>query len=300
MERMTYPFTTIAIIYNPNSTGNSRQNAKSLEKELIAKLPEYLKIRRIPTKHAGHGEVIAHDLAKKHKKILIVSSSGDGGYNEVVNGIIAANNPNAACMVLPSGNANDHHEATADRSVLERFLEPKIVKVDVVKVTGIRDGKNWERYAHSYVGVGLTAYIGKKLTEADLNPVNEKWLVLKHLLLFRSVKLKIKPGRRWHKYSSVVFGNINRMSKVIKLGDNSRNDDGKMEMYVLRTKSLTKTLYVLLFASTLGMQPNFQGKVVRFQAKKPVEIQLDGEVCTLDATKEVTIRLVSGAVGTVL
>lgn len=37
--------------------------------------------------------------------MLIVSVSGDGGYNEVVNGVVQAGNPNAVCAVMAAGNA---------------------------------------------------------------------------------------------------------------------------------------------------------------------------------------------------
>ena len=195
---MAYPFTKIAIIYNPNSTGDSKQNAEELADHLKKQLPESVVIALEATQHAGHAEDLAHELASGKQKVLLVSSSGDGGFNEVLNGLLAADNPNAAAVVLPSGNANDHHVATSSKSVKQRILRPKLESIDAIKVTAVKKGKKFERYAHSYVGVGLTAYIGKKLAEAKLNPINEKWLVLKYLILFKSVVLRVDPDTRWH------------------------------------------------------------------------------------------------------
>jgi len=288
---MAYPFTKIAIIYNPNSTGNSKKNAKELARHLKRHLPKSVTIELDATSHAGHAENLARDIAKGRQKVLLVSSSGDGGFNEVLNGLIAAHNPNAAAIVLPSGNANDHHHATSLRSVEEKILQPKIEAIDAVKVTATKDGRSFTRYAHSYVGAGLTAYIGKKLTEAKLNPLNEKWLVLKYLFLFRGVTLRVSPDFRWHRYSSLLFGNIGRMSKVIKLARESDYDDGKMEVYELKTSSTLRTILMLVSGSVLGLRANAQLKQLAFMSKRPVEVQFDGEVVQLDGRQTIVVKI---------
>lgn len=288
---MSYPFTAIVIIFNPNSTGDSMSNAKKLQKALIRSLPKKVSITLIATERAAHAEEIALDVAIKNKRVLIVSSSGDGGYNEVLNGLLKANNPHAAAVVLPSGNANDHHEAISLRSLEDKIRHPRIEAIDAIKVAAMKDGKSFTRYAHSYVGVGLTAYIGKKLTEATLNPVNEKWLVLKYLLLFKGVTLKVEPDLRWHRYSSIVFGNISRMSKIIKLAPESHYDDGKIEVYELRTKSFIGTTLSLLFGSTFGLRPSAQLQRLSFRARRPVQVQFDGEVIQLDARDRITVSV---------
>ncbi|MBJ2122628.1 acylglycerol kinase family protein, partial [Arthrobacter sp. MSA 4-2] len=105
---MTTPhrFDTITIIFNPNSTGDAPTLAQELSDELVPALPG-TEIRLQPTEHAGH----AVDLAQKAASApnaLIVSVSGDGGYNEVVNGVMASGSDDAVCAVLAAGNANDH------------------------------------------------------------------------------------------------------------------------------------------------------------------------------------------------
>ena len=86
---MTY--TTIAIIYNPKSTGQSEELAQEFAADIRQQLPNQ-KVELIATQHAGHAEELAYELASSSSNPLIISSSGDGGYNEVVNGAIKAQN----------------------------------------------------------------------------------------------------------------------------------------------------------------------------------------------------------------
>jgi diacylglycerol kinase (ATP) len=295
---MAYPFSSIIIIYNPNSTGDSNKNAKDLQKKLRRALSKNTSVSLVATEYAAHAEDIARKAASKNNSVLIVSSSGDGGYNEVLNGLLVANNPEAAAIVLPSGNANDHHEATATQPIDERIINPSIKTVDALKLEATKDGKIFTRYAHSYMGVGLTAYIGKKLTQASLNPINEKWLVVKYLFLFKSVRLRLEPDLRWHRYTSIVFGNIDRMSKMLKLSPEAKYDDGKMEVYELKTNSTLRTILSLLFGSTLGFQANAQVERIAFTARNPVDVQFDGEVIQLDAKSVIRVSIERNAVRT--
>src|SRR5437764_2946213 len=98
-------FSTVLIIYNPNSTGNSAGAARDLQKRLQTSLK--LPIRLLPTHYSGHAEELAYTGAKEHHNPLLVSSSGDGGYHEVINGAMRAQLTGAkpVCAVLPTGNA---------------------------------------------------------------------------------------------------------------------------------------------------------------------------------------------------
>ena len=97
-------YSIIAIIYNPKSTGSSESLAKSLHKKLSSKLPNQ-RIDLLATEHAGHARELAYDISKKYDKPLIISSSGDGGYNEVINGALQAQSEgaNPITSLLPAG-----------------------------------------------------------------------------------------------------------------------------------------------------------------------------------------------------
>lgn len=287
---MRYPFTEIVIIYNPNSTGPSKQNALDLQKSLKKKLPKTVKLTTKGTKDVGHAEEIGGAYAKKDSKTLLVSSSGDGGYNELVNGVLRYKTKQVTVAVMPSGNANDHHHSTATDDLVTRIVAGKTRKIDVIEVSATKDGKPWKRYAHSYVGLGMTAYIGEKLTKADLNAWNEKWMVLKYMLKFSHVTLKLEGDKIPKRYSNVIFANIDRISKVISLSSDAKVDDGKFEVYTSPAGSIWQIVSYLIKGATIGLKSEKTTDSFTYKAQKYQEVQLDGEVTSL-AQSEVTVRL---------
>lgn len=283
---MAFPYNEIIIIYNPNSTGDSESNARELKAALEQQVAKPITL--VATKHAGHAEEIARKFAQKSARTLIISSSGDGGYNEVINGVLSATKNNATTFVLPSGNANDHHNATKRGEPLEQIVGAHETSIEVIEVSGTLKGKAWKRYAHSYVGIGLTAHVGKKLTETKLNAFNEKYIVLKYVALFRHVTIR-RSGKR-KRYTSIVFATIHRMSKVLKLTGYESLRDGKMEVYEMRERSTIRTFLTLISGSTKGFSPTQRTASYEFETTKATPIQLDGEVFVLDAKTNVTVR----------
>ena len=76
-----YPFDRVVLIFNPNSTGNASGLAAELRDELARRRPD-LPVMLQQTEHAGHARDLARDAALTGCPLL-VSVSGDGGYNEV-------------------------------------------------------------------------------------------------------------------------------------------------------------------------------------------------------------------------
>jgi len=288
---MKHIFSEIIILYNPVSTGGSKANAETLKETLVAQLAD-TKVLLRKTEYAGHAEEIGAEYATK-KGVLLVSSSGDGGYNELINGVLAVKNNTVSVCVLPSGNANDHFNATQNDNLVDNIVAGKTTKIDVLRIDGIHDGTAWSRHAHSYIGAGVTAYVGKKLTEADLNPINEKWLVLKYLVKFSHVSLKVNSWghKKFYRYSSFVAANIDRMSKIIKLDRDSSVTDGKFEIYAIRSRSLGGLVRRLISASIVGKKVTDKVESIRFISRYPLEIQCDGEVFIIDKGRSIAITV---------
>jgi diacylglycerol kinase (ATP) len=275
----------VIIIYNPNSTGDSKKNALVLAKELRALNVE---VATKQTTHAGHGEGLAAEYAKSNTPIVLISSSGDGGYHEVINGALAAGKGKLVVGVLPSGNANDHFSELGGPSLATSIKKQKFQKIDTIKVTAKVEGRPWVRYAHSYIGIGVSANAAKKLTEDRPNALTEKWIVLHALFSFRYAKLQ-RNGET-ERYSSIIFGNISRMSKILKLSENSSVTDGKFEMNAIRFHSKLRLIVYLLTAATTGLKRSRSLRRWIFTTTHPLPIQLDGEVYTIDARSKVSIE----------
>ncbi len=280
----------IIIIFNPNSTGNSKKNAQELRESLKKEMPGSVKISIKSTSYAGHAEKIAGSYAKQTSATLVVSSSGDGGYNEVINGALSHYPNNVFTSVLPSGNANDHFNAVANNNLITDILNNNYRTMDVLKVTSIINKKLWHRYAHSYVGIGLTPVIGKQLTSVDLNWFNEKWLLIKYLFKFKYSKVIVNG--QVVKYSSLVFSNVDRMSKVLRLSDEASINDGKFEINSIKHQSKFTLLLYLFRAATLGLSESVSKKSFTFTTINPLLVQLDGEVYTLDVDSKVLVESV--------
>lgn len=261
----------IIIIYNPNSTGDGKINAETFQESIAArsKLPVTLQ----PTDYAGHAE----ELVKKIKNAagtMIISSSGDGGYHEVINGVLAHKEPSSLVTgLLPSGNANDHYHAVHRGNTVNRILKGDVQTIDVLKIT-IGD---WTRYAHSYAGIGLTPHIGEKLTQAKLNPYNEVWLTVRYFFSSRPVRIRV--GNKTRRYDSLIFSNIKRMSKYMTLSTQAQVSDGKFEVTGSRAGSISKLLRHLFKASTTSLTDEASHVTsYTFTALRPLALQLDGEV----------------------
>ncbi|HET8884458.1 MAG TPA: diacylglycerol kinase family protein [Candidatus Saccharimonadales bacterium] len=279
----------IIIIYNPNSTGDGKKNAESLQQSIaaISDMPVTLQ----PTDFAGHAEKIVQQLDNSAGTIII-SSSGDGGYHDVINGILSHGERSNRLIagLLPSGNANDHYHAVHHGDVATRIKNGDVRSMDVLKITV----DDWSRYAHSYAGIGLTPHIGEKLTEATITPFNEAWLVIKYFFTSRPVKIRV--GATTRRYDSLVFSNIKGMSKYMTLSNDARINDGRFEVTGKKAGSFGNLIAHLFKASTIGLTGEAKSVAdYHFTSLRPFALQLDGEVFHFKADSKVTVSVAAKA-----
>jgi diacylglycerol kinase (ATP) len=284
------PYTAVTIIYNPKSTGPSEANARGLAKQLegtpVAKL-----VKVIPTEFAGHAEELAYTLSTASKRPLIISSSGDGGYNEVVNGVLKAQAEGytPTCGLLPSGNANDHYHNLHQEPVAEQIVKGRQLHIDVLCVAATVDGQAWQRYAHSYIGIGLTPKVGHELNKVKLNRWRESWIVLKTLQQLRTTRLKVHGKERG--YDSLIFSNVGRMSKILSLSSTAELTDGKFEVISFPSHNKMYLIRQLLKAVTVGLHTTRHADHYTFETIHPTQIQLDGEIYKIDGGSAVKVTL---------
>jgi diacylglycerol kinase family enzyme len=249
------------------------------------------KVEVVATERAGHAEVLAYELAQASRNPLIISASGDGGYNEVINGLMKAQSEGAKSTagLLPAGNANDHFSSLHEKDFVEAVINGKSRRIDLLKLVTTRNDQPLERYAHSYIGLGLTSQAGRELNKNQLNMFKEAWIVLRVLLWLRPVRLSINSQVR--SYDSLVFSNIDRMSKIFSVSKKAKANDGKFEMSAFPSHGKFKLIMSLLKAGTMGLSNVEQIDKFKFQTLRPTLIQLDGEITTIDTGAQTTIKL---------
>ncbi|GAB7189486.1 diacylglycerol kinase family lipid kinase [Kineococcus sp. NUM-3379] len=284
---MSEQFDRVVIVFNPNSTGDGPGNARELAEQIPARLPG-VPVELAETQHAGHALELAEQAVAAHPQTLVVSASGDGGYHEVVNGVMRARRaaPGAGVTaVLASGNANDHANAVQDRPLVDAIAERAVSPMDLLEV---RVAGAETRWAHSYMGLGITPVAAAELNQHDLDAVKETLLVVRSFWQYRPLSI-IHDGDRI-KLDSLVFANIDRMGKYATLSDEGSPTDGTYETLLIRHRNKLKLL--ASFLRVLSGKHEFVSRTepYAFTTKTPMPLQMDGEVHEIEAGAQVTVR----------
>jgi diacylglycerol kinase family enzyme len=289
-------FDRFVIIFNPHSTGNALESAEELRDELAKRLPD-VPLELSPTQHAGHARDLAREAARGGRP-LIVSVSGDGGYNEVVNGVMDAGNDDAVCAVRAAGNANDHRRVTRERPLADAIVAGTVRRIDLLRLT-VGSGPGAEaRYAHSYIGVGLTPVVAVDLEKGGKGSWREIVSVVRGFARFRPFPIRLEDGRR-RSIDSLVFANIAEMAKYAKLSEAGGPDDGRFEVITQRRTGKLRVLATVIRAATRGLGPQPSATHYAFTTLAPMPLQLDGELVELDANTPVAVDIAPLALATI-
>lgn len=287
-------FDHIAIIYNPKSTGDAPKMAKDLYDSVNGHF-EIIQKKAVlyPTKRAGDAIELSYDIASKYARPLIISVSGDGGYNEVINGVMAAKKMFPAqkpvVAVMAAGNANDHRRVMRDDTPLIRLIKSAQIKsIDLISIEVKADDFEMMRYAHSYIGLGITPEVGHALNKHGKNRWNEAWLTLKTLKDFTPFEI-VKDGATTL-YDSIVFANINEMAKFVKLDTKNTVHDDKFEVVAVRHRGKLHTITAIIGAVIHGFKHVPSYKSFSFVLPHAQLVQLDGEVVELPEQASVIVK----------
>lgn len=286
-------FDHIAIIYNPNSTGDAPKLAKTLKGKIDRNRTSIGTMATLtPTKHAGHAIELAKKVALSYRRPLIVSVSGDGGYNEVINGAMQAKahtkSARPVTAVVGAGNANDHRRVVRKDPLIDLIKRAEPKPIDLIRISAKATGFSLERYAHSYIGYGVTPQVGHELNKHGKSLYHEIKSVLKTYRTY--APFRIEHGGTERVLDNLVFANINEMAKFIKLDEKNTMHDDMFEVIELRHRSKLRMLGTLLRAAVVGFKnpPSYSRYELKSFDKLP--IQLDGEVEWLpkDCTSVIT------------
>lgn len=282
-------FDQIVLIYNPQSTNGAKQKAEDFYAEL---LEHHFSADIIPTKEQGHAEKIAYEYTSRYHHPLIISVSGDGGYNEVINGALRAKQENKnmpVVAIIAAGNANDHKRTTRDQPLIDLIKSGKTKPLDILSIKA----KSMSRFAHSYIGIGITPAVAKELNKHNLNPFNEPFVVLKSLYKFKPFQLC--EERVAKKYNSIIFANTTGMAKVLKIRNHGGVHDGYFDILTIPASGKISLVFSLLTSFFKAPKPAKRTKKYTFFTTSDIDVQLDGEVATVAKGNKTTIELLPGA-----
>lgn len=292
------PFDRVVLIFNPHSTGQAKERAEDLRRDLAQSVPT-LTVDLLPTEHAGHATDLSRAVAEQGAP-LIVSVSGDGGYNEVVNGVMQAANDRAFAAVLAAGNANDHRRTTKQRPIAEAIARGAVSRIDLLRFTAGGAAGDVVRYAHSYIGLGLTPVVAVDLEKGGKGSLREMATVVRSFARFRPFEIEIEDGTP-QRFDSLVFANIAQMAKVATLAeDQGKPDDGLFEVISLRHTVKWRVLATAFKASTTGLGKQPSVRSYAFTTVTPLPLQIDGEVLDVPARTTVRVDIVPKVLQTVL
>ena len=290
------PFDRILIIFNPHSTGDAPQSAEELRAELARRLPG-VPLAMCPTQYAGHARELAREAAGTGRPLL-VSVSGDGGYNEVVDGVMQAGTDRAVCAVRAAGNANDHRRTTRQRPLADAIVAGDVRRIDLLRLTLGSGPEAQTRYAHSYIGVGLTPVIAVDLEKGGKGSWREILSVVRGFSRFRPFPIRLEDGRR-RTIDSLLFANITEMAKYATLSEGGRPDDGRFEVITQRRTGKLRVLATAVRAATRGLGPQPSTTHYAFTTLAPMPLQLDGELVELEQGTPVAVDIAPRALATV-
>ncbi|KGH45982.1 diacylglycerol kinase [Modestobacter caceresii] len=289
-------FDRIIVIFNPHSTGEAPESAEELRAELAERLPA-VPVELCPTQRAGHARELAREAAATGRPLL-VSVSGDGGYNEVVDGVMQAGNPDAVCAVRAAGNANDHRRTTREHHLADAIVAGDVRRIDLLRLTLGSGSDAQVRYAHSYIGAGLTPVIAVDIEKGGKGSWREALSVLRGFTGFRPFPIRLEDGEE-RTIDSLLFANIAQMAKVATLSEGARPDDGRFEVIAQRRTGKLQVLATALRAATRGLGRQPSATHYAFTTLVPMPLQLDGELVELEADTLVTVDIAPRALATV-
>jgi diacylglycerol kinase family enzyme len=285
---VTRAFDRVVVVFNPHSTGAAQERAEAL-KSGLAERAAGLPVELRPTEYAGHAREIAQAEAGSP---LIVSVSGDGGYNEVVDGVMKAGGT-ASAAVLAAGNANDHRRVVARRPLLDAIVDGTTERLDVLRLTVDED----VRYAHSYVGLGITPVVALELEHGGKGSLREVLTTVRAFSRFHPFTVEVDGGPET--FDSLVLANIPEMAKYATIADGARPDDGVFEVVLVRHHSKLRTALTAVRAAVRGLGPQPSVREYEFTTVDPMPAQVDGEVLELGARARVRVDVVPGGLSTV-
>jgi diacylglycerol kinase (ATP) len=297
---VTSPFGPLVLIANPRAgRGKVGEALPRIERILTDTGLDYRVVR---TTHPGHATQAARDALLGGERYL-VAAGGDGTVHEVVNGMIAGDQPIAADAVLgvvAAGSGSDFVRSfglPGDAVEAAHHLAGDSVRsIDVGKVTCTDGTAEMTRYFANIAEAGLGAAVVARAATLPgfLGPakyVSAFWLMLPG---FRPGTVRVDADGEefcWRAHN-VVVANCRFYGGGMQISPGSEPDDGALDVLVMvGPKSDAFTMVPKVYRGTHLPHRNIvelRANRVRVETGLPFQIEADGETLgTTPATFEV-------------
>ncbi len=264
---------------------------------------------------AAENEVCRYLKAHPEDFVRIYACGGDGTLSEVANGVYRSESKNCAIAVVPIGSGNDFVKSLDIPA--ERFLNlPSLVNGETVEIDLLlaRDAVGDERVSLNIISAGFDAAVCKGQEKI------KKWPLVSgksayNISLVKSVFTKTKhyfvlnvDGKRFGDsagpYLFAIAANGRYYGGGFKASPYSDISDGFMEFIRIDTVSPTKLLSLVgkfregkHIDEFKDICTSTRCKSMQFVSDKPIDINLDGEICPMKNPK---IRILEKAIKIIL
>ena len=297
---MTSPFGPLVLIVNPRA-GRGKVGAALPKIERILN-EEGLGYRIVRTTHPGHATHAARDALVDGERYL-VAAGGDGTVHEVVNGMLAGDQPiapDAVLGVVAAGSGCDFVRSfglPGDAARAARHLAGDSVRhIDVGKVTCTAGTAEITRYFPNIAEAGLGGAVVARAARLPAFLGSAKyfcgfWLALPG---FRPGTVRLDADGQafqWRAHN-VVVANCRFYGGGMRISPRSEPDDGVLDVLVMvGPKSDAFTMVPKIYRGTHLPHHNIvelRAGRVQVDADLPFQIEADGEILgTTPATFEV-------------
>jgi diacylglycerol kinase (ATP) len=253
------------------------------------------------TERAGHAEEMVVKWAEDFD--VVVSVSGDGTTNEIINGIMKVPSADLKLAMFPAGTADDFacnmgYNRKDKEQALEAILGDSYRTIDLIRYD--------DRYAAVTWGLGV---------DSEIADGAYKWKRFRIPAYFYSGLRKcfFEERKRYHvrfDYEGQIFDdwvlisilcNAPVFGRYIRINPNARMNDGLLDLTVGREMPNLYGLVLFGFAC-LGGRHGFSSLVsyhqvreMRIECKSDTFAQIDGEVYRFDTGKVINLSMVPQA-----
>jgi diacylglycerol kinase (ATP) len=119
--------------------------------------------------------------------------------------------------------------APAECHCVAAIVDGRARQLDLLRLTVQTNDALWSRYAHSSIGFGLTPLMAIGLNKDMKGTVMELILVRRTFNRLEPVEIVSSAGEL-ARYGSLVFANVARMAKYVRISNSGRPDDGLFEV----------------------------------------------------------------------